>query len=255
MVGMGLVIGLLIGLTGIGGGSLATPMLILSGMSPATAVGTSLAFSFVTKLSGSVSFVRRKLVHFEIARDLSIGCLPGTLVGAFVIRYLGLRRPETLDAFMTRAIGTVLIVVAVLMLLRLLPGRVRPKLVDRTMPVASWQRSLAIAAVGFGVGMVVTITSIGSAAALIPVMVLFYRLDSGTLVGTNVFMGTIMAGIAMIPHAGLGHLDWMGALGLACGSVPGVWLTSRWHGHIPRQIPEGIIAVALLAMGLRIVSQ
>jgi uncharacterized membrane protein YfcA len=122
------------------------------------------------------------------------------------------------------------------------------------MPIASWQRSLVIATVGFGVGAVVTITSIGSAAALIPAMVLFYRLDSGTLVGTNVFMGTIMACIAAIPHIGLGHVDWMGALGLACGSVPGVWLTSRWHGHIPRHIPEGIIAVALLAMGIRIVT-
>jgi uncharacterized membrane protein YfcA len=253
MVGIGLVVGLLIGLTGIGGGSLATPMLILSGISPATAVGTSLTFSFVTKLSGSISFVRRRLVHFEIVRDLSLGCLPGTLTGAFVIRYLGLRRPETLDAFMLNAIGTVLIVVALVMLLRLLPGRVRPRLVDRTFPVASWQRSLVIALVGFAVGVVVTITSIGSAAALIPAMVLFYRLDSGTLVGTNVFMGTIMAGIAAIPHAGLGHVDWMSVLGLVIGSVPGVWITSRWHGHIPRHIPEGIIAVALLAMGVRIV--
>lgn len=253
MVGIGLVVGLLIGLTGIGGGSLTTPMLILSGLSPATAVGTSLAFAFVTKLSGSISFVQRKLVHFEIVRDLSIGCLPGTLTGAFVIRYLGLRRPETLDLFMMRAIGTVLIVVALLMLLRLLPVHVRPKLVDRTLPFASWQRSLVIAAVGYAVGAIVTITSIGSAAALIPAMVLFYRLDSGTLVGTNVFMGTIMAFIAAIPHAGLGHVDWSGALGLACGSVPGVWITSRWHGHIPRSIPEGIIAVALLAMGVRIV--
>lgn len=253
MVGIGLVIGLLIGLTGIGGGSLATPILILSGMPPATAVGTSLSFAFLTKFSGSVSFVRRKLVHFEIVRDLSIGCLPGTLTGAFVIRYLGLRRPEMLDAFMMRAIGVVLIVVAMVMLLRLLPGWARPKLVDRTLPFASWQRSLVIALVGFVVGLVVTITSIGSAAALIPAMVLFYRLDSGTLVGTNVFMGALMALIAAIPHAGLGHVDWMGVLGLACGSVPGIWITSRWHGHIPRQIPEGIIAVALLAMGVRIV--
>jgi len=254
MVGIGLLVGLMIGLTGIGGGSLTTPMLILSGMSPATAVGTSLAFSFVTKLSGSISFVRRKLVHFEIVRDLSIGCLPGTLAGAFVIRYLGLRRPETLDAFMMRAIGVVLIVVGAVMLLRLLPMRMRPRVVDRTLPFASWQRSLVIAAVGFGVGVIVTITSIGSAAALIPAMVLFYRLDSGTLVGTNVFMGAIMAFIAAIPHAGLGHVDWMGAFGLACGSVPGVWVTSRWHGRIPRQIPEGIIAAALLAMGLRILA-
>ena len=254
MVGIGLVVGLLIGLTGIGGDSLLTPMLILSGMPPGHAVGTSLLFSFLTKFSGSISFVRRGLVHFEIVRDLSIGCLPGTLAGAFVIRYLGLRQPQMLDAFMMRAIGGVLIVVGLVMLLRLLPIQVRPKLVDRTLPFASWQRSAVIALVGFGVGLIVTVTSIGSAAALIPAMVLFYRLDSGTLVGTNVFMGAIMAAIAAIPHAGLGHVDWQGSIALACGSIPGVWVTSRWHGRIPRYIPEAIIGTALLAMGARIVT-
>ncbi len=253
MAGIGIVVGLLIGLTGIGGGSLLTPLLILSGMSPAHAVGTSLAFAFLTKFSGSISFVRRGLVHFEIVRDLSLGCLPGTLAGAFVIRYLSLRRPQLLDEIMLRAIGVVLIVVGAVMLLRLLPLHLRPRVVDRTLPVTSWQRSAVIAAVGFVVGVVVTVTSIGSAAALIPAMVLFYRLDSGTLVGTNVFMGTIMALIAAVPHAGLGHVDWSGVLALACGSVPAVWLTSRWHGRIPRHIPEGVIGLALLVMGLKIV--
>lgn len=253
MLGIGIVVGLLIGLTGIGGGSVLTPLLILSGIPPGTAVGTSLVFSFLTKLSGSVSFFRRGLVHTEIARDLSIGCLPGTLLGAFVIRYLGIRRPEMMDQFMLRSIGLALIVVALIMLLRLLPGHLRPRLVDRTLPFRSWQRRVVIVLTGFVVGMIVTITSIGSAAALIPAMVLFYRLDSGTLVGTNVFMGMLMAAVAALPHAGLGHVEWQGVLALVAGSVPAVWVTSRWHGRIPRHIPEGIIALALLAMGIRIV--
>lgn len=255
MLGIGLLVGLLIGLTGIGGGSLLTPILILSGMPPAHAVGTSLAFAFLTKLSGSVSFVRQKLVHFEIVRDLSIGCLPGSLAGAFVIRYLGLRRPQVLDELMLRAIGAALVAVALIMLLRLLPGGLRPKAVDRRLPFASRQRTAVIVLTGFFVGALVTVTSIGSAAALIPAMVLFYRLDSGTLVGTNVFMGTLLAAIAAIPHAGLGHVDAFGVLALVCGSVPGVWITSRWHGHIPRYIPEGIIGMALLAMGIKILTQ
>jgi hypothetical protein len=253
LVLIGLLIGSLIGLTGLGSGSLLTPLLILlGGMSPGTAVGTSLSFSFVTKLYGSWRFWRRGLVHMDIVRDLSIGGLPGALAGAFVIRYLGIRQPQVLDVFLLRAIGSVLIVVSLIMLARLLPIHLRPATVDRELPFTHGQRRLLIILVGFVVGAVVTITSIGSGAALIPAMVLFYRLDSGVLVGTNIFMGTFIAAVAAIPHAGLGHVEWGGVLALVCGSIPGMWFTSRLHGRIHRAIPEGIIALALLGMGVGI---
>jgi uncharacterized membrane protein YfcA len=253
MAEIGIVVGLLIGLTGIGSGSLLTPMLILiGGMSPATAVGNSLAFSFVTKLYGSWHFYRRGLVQMDIVRDLSLGAIPGALIGAFVIRYLGLRRPEIMNSFLLQAIGIVLILVSLIMLARLLP-------LARGSATLHWQpvlpprlRSLIIAMVGFGVGVSVSLTSIGSGAALIPAMVLFYRLDSGTLVGTNVLMGMILAAVAGLPHVGLGDVDWKAVGALLCGGVPALWLSSQLHGRVVRQIPEGIIAAALMAMGIRI---
>jgi hypothetical protein len=106
--------------------------------------------------------------------------------------------------------------------------------------------------VGFGTGLSVTVTSIGSGAALIPAMVLFYRLDSGLLVGTNVAMGAILAAIASISHMGLGNVDWTSVGLLLCGSIPGIWLGSQIHGRFHRAIPEGGIALALLVMGVRI---
>jgi len=254
MVAIGMFIGLLIGLTGLGSGSLLTPLLILAGgLSPATAVGTSLAFSFASKFYGSWNFYRRSMVQMDIVRDLSLGGLPGALAGAFFIRYLGLRQPDAMDAILFRAIGLALIVVSLIMLARLLPLAARPAALDRELPVSHGWRRVCIILAGFGVGASVTITSIGSGAALIPAMILFYRLDSGTLVGTNVFMGTILAGLAGISHFGLGHVDWRAVLGLLCGSVPALWYASRLHGRIPRQIPEGIIAAALMAMGVRII--
>ncbi len=254
MIEIGIVVGLLIGLTGIGSGSLLTPMLIiLGGMSPAMAVGTSLAFSFTTKLFGSWNFYRRGLLQMEIVRDLSLGGLPGVLTGAFIIRYLGVRRPEMMNAFLLRTIGVVLIIVSVLMVVRMLPLAFRPRAVDRPLPFSEATRRVFIILVGFGVGASVTLTSIGSGAALIPAMVLFYRLDSGTLVGTNVFMGTILAAIAGIPHVGLGNVDWRAVGALLCGSIPSLWLASQLHGRILRQIPEGIIAAALMGMGVRII--
>jgi uncharacterized membrane protein YfcA len=254
MIQLGMVIGLLVGLTGMGSGSLLTPLLILlGGMLPATAVGTSLAFSFTTKLYGSWTFYRRGQVKMEIVRALSLGGLPGVLFGAFVIRYLGVRRPEVMNVFLLRAIGLVLIIVSVLMIARLLPLTLRPAVADEPLPLTSRQRRMVIVLIGFVAGASVTVTSIGSGAALIPAMILFYRLDSGTLVGTNMFLGTILAAVAGIPHADLGNVEWKGVAGLLCGSVPALWLASQLHGRVPRQIPEGIIAAALMAMGVHII--
>jgi uncharacterized membrane protein YfcA len=153
---------------------------------------------------------------------------------------------------MLRSIGGVLVVVGLIMLARLLPVTLRPALADRTLPLTSAQRRVIVILVGLGVGAVVTVTSIGSGAALIPAMILFYRLDSGTLVGTNVFVGTVLAAVAALPHIGLGHVNWLAVVALACGSLPAMWIATRWHGHIPRHIPEGIIAIALVAMGVGI---
>ena len=253
LLAIGALVGLLIGISGIGSGSVLTPLLILlGGMSPTTAVGTSLLFSFVTKLFASWTFLRRGMVDFHIVRHLSFGAVPGTLFGASLIRYLGVRRPDVLDTFVLRAIGTVLILVALIMFLRLLPGHVRPSAVDRTLPFSPAVRRVLIVLIGFAVGVAFSVTSIGSAALVIPAMVLFYRVDAGTLVGTNVFAATFLALIALIPHAGLGHVEWKGVLALICGSLPAVWLTSRLHGRVPRHIPEGIIALALLVMGLAV---
>jgi uncharacterized membrane protein YfcA len=253
MVQIGLVIGFLIGLTGLGSGSLLTPLLILiGGLSPGTAVGTSLVFSFLTKCYGSWSFFHRKMVEMEIVRDLSIGGLPGALAGAFFIRYLGIRKPGTMDVVLMRAIGVALIFVALIMVARMLPQALRPMAADRELPLSRRMKRALVVLVGFGVGAAVTVTSVGSGAALIPAMILFYRLDSGTLVGTNVFMGTILAAIASISHLGLGHVNWTAVLGLLCGSVPALWFATRLHGRIPRQVPEGLIAAALLGMGAHI---
>jgi uncharacterized membrane protein YfcA len=253
MLQIGIGVGFLIGLTGMGSGSLLTPLLILvGGLSPATAVGTSLVFSVLTKTWGSVDFYRRKMVQMEIVRDLSLGGLPGVLAGAFLIRYLGVRKPGEMDLLLMRAIGIALILVALIMVLRMLPEAMRPSAANRDLPIPPrWRRPL-IVLIGFGVGGAVAVTSVGSGAALIPAMVLFYRLESGTLVGTNVFMGTILSGLASISHVGLGHVSWPSVFALLCGSLPALWFATRLHGRIPRQIPEGIIAAALLGMGVHI---
>lgn len=254
MLVIGMAVGLLVGLTGVGSGSLLTPMLILfSGMSPASAVGTSLWFSFLSKFYGGWSFYRRGLVKMEVVRDLSWGSLPGALVGAFLVRYLGVRRPETMNAFLLHAIGLALIAVSVLIIVRMFPHPFRAH-VDRPLNVNGWHRRWFIFLIGFGVGMSMALTSIGGGAALIPAIILFHRLEPGAVVGSSMFLGAILALIAGIPHAGLGDVNWHALAGLLCGSVPMIWLSGHLHSWIPRRLAESIVAGALAIMGLHIVA-
>jgi uncharacterized membrane protein YfcA len=199
-----------------------------------------------------VNFFRRRLVHIEIVQDLSLGGFPGVLVGAFVVRYLGVRKPDVMDSFLLHSIGLALILVAVIMMARLLPERHRPQIVDRELQLHPHLRRAVVILSGFVVGAFVSVTSIGAGAALVPVMVLCYRLEIGTLVGSNVFASAVLATVAAIPHIGLGHVSWPAVAALLAGSLPAMWIASHLHGRIPRHIPEGIIAAALLGMGVRI---
>ena len=252
-IAIGAGVGFLIGLTGLGGGSVLTPLLILgAGFSPGTAVGTSLVFSCLTKCGGSIQFIRRGLVEFGIVQDLSLGGLPGAAAGAFVIRYLGVRRPESMDSILLRSIGLALIFVAFILLVRMLPEKHRPGIVDRELRLHPRLRRAAVVVSGFIVGIFVSVTSIGAGAALMPVMVLCYRVEIGTLVGSNVFASAVLAAVAALPHAGLGHISWHAVAFLLTGSLPGMWAASHLHGRIPGRISEGILAAVLLGMGLRI---
>lgn len=125
---------------------------------------------------------------------------------------------------------------------------------DRPLPFTDRQRRVLIWLCGFAVGLSVAVTSIGSGAALVPAMVLFYRMEPGTLVGTNVFLGALLAAVAALPHAGLGNVDWRAVVGLLCGSIPMIWIASHFHGWVPRRIAESIIAGALMIMGLHIMA-
>jgi uncharacterized protein len=254
MVALGLGVGLLIGLTGLGAGSLLTPLLILlAGMSPAIAVGTSLAFSVVTRIYGSWTFYRRGLVNLKIVRELSWGGVAGAVAGGLVIRYLSRQDPHLLEALLLRAIGIVLILISLVMVLKLLPlGERRARLNPIPRLAESHRRGL-VTLVAFAIGAELTLTSIGAGAALVPVMSILYKLDMGTLVGTNLVVGMLLAAFSLAPRLGLGAVDWWSVAALACGSIPALWFSSRLHGRIPRYVPEGMIATALFGLGLRII--
>ncbi len=249
---MGVGVGILLGLTGIGSGSVLTPLLILfGGLPPATAVGTSLVFASATKVAGSWRFYRRGLVHLPIIRRLLVGALPGLLLGTALVLRLRGSSPRLENVFLLRAIGVALVCVFLLMTARLLPLRAGQNLVERVMRFGRRHDRILVFFTGFAVGLAVTLTSIGAGAALIPVLYLVYRLDAGTLVGTSIFLGTVLSAAGALLHAGTGDVDLRVTGVLLLGSLPAIWLASHVHGRLPREVSEAIIAAALLALGIR----
>ncbi len=243
---IGLAVGLLLGLTGIGSGSVLTPLLILvGGLAPAKAVGTSLAFAFATKIVASISFYRRGLVDFPIFKKLAPGAATGLVLGFFALRNLGGRSPQIENAFLQRAIGVALLAVFALMAARLFPNSTGHALAGRMLSFAQRHEGTLAFAAG-------TLTSIGAGAALIPMLYLLYRPDSGRLVGTSIFCGTILSAAAGLLHAGQGDVNVRVVAALLLGSLPAIWLASHLHGRLPRLVSEGIIATAMLILGMRL---
>jgi uncharacterized protein len=252
MVGFGALVGLVIGLTGEGSGSLLTPLLImLIGVPPAQAVGTSLAFGFATKLYGTGTFLRRGLVRLDLVKTLASGGALGALSGGFIIHYISLHNPRVLDVFLLRAIGSILIIVALLLLLKLLPYKYRLG-IERPASFAGRKFHLLLPFMGFLIGATVSTTSIGSGALVVALLVILFPIDSGSLVGTSVVTGMILIAVSSLPYAAMANINWPMLVPLLCGSLPAIHYASRLHGRLPKMVPEGIIATALMAIGIRI---
>ena len=252
ILAMGFGTGILLGLTGIGSGSVLTPLLILfGGLPPATAVGTSLVFAFATKVAGSWSFCRRSLVDMPAIRRLLAGALPGLLLGIGLVLRLRGTSPNFENLFLMRAIGIALTGVSVLMVARFLPSTEGHPLVQRLTAFCARHERALVLFTGFAVALAVILTSIGAGAALVPALYLISRRESGSLVGTSILFGAILSAAGGLIHAGNGDVDLRVVGVLLVGSLPGIWLASHVHGRLPRIVTEGIIAVALLALGLR----
>jgi uncharacterized membrane protein YfcA len=240
----GLFIGFLVGLTGIGGGALMTPFLILVlGVRPVIAVGTDLAYGAVTKLAGAVIHWRQGTVDVRLVRRLATASVPAGLVAVAVTH----RLPSgDLDEVVQQMLGVVLVLVSGLMLARMVTG-------DKDRVPERWRARLQGAGtyvVGGVVGALVGFTSVGSGSLIVPFLVAVYPLNTARVVGTDVFHAAILVSAAAIGHAQGGFVDWSLAAGLLVGSIPGVaagsWMAPRFP---PRALRTGL-AVLLLFTGI-----
>lgn len=251
---IGLIVGFLIGLTGMGGGALMTPLLLWTGwVAPTVAVGTDLVWNALTKTVGAAVHYRHKNVNLRLVWRLASGSIPGALFGLYLLSLLKKTAGVAyIDHLIVRLLGGTLILVATLILFK---GYIRswlPAVAARTAShdnLKGWQVPL----LGFVVGVLVSFTSVGSGSLIVTTLLLLFpgeRLNQ--LVGSDVFHGVLLVGVAALGHWHLGDVNLSLVSGLLLGSVPGVWLGSLIASRIPEGSLRPAVAILLFVTGVKL---
>jgi len=248
----GLLVGLVVGLTGVGGGALMTPVLVLLfGVAPHMAVGTDLLNASITKMFGTAVHARRHTVDWQVVRRLALGSLPGALL---TLVWMGTTRSVPLkDSFITAAVGWALLITAAGMLLRArFQGVGRQLRLGQPQRFKRAQLALTVLA-GVTLGVLVTLTSIGAGALSTVALVYLYplRMDSNKLVGTDLAHAIPLALLAGLGHLRIGNVDYGLLVNLLLGSVPGVLLGSVISSRAPQAFLRVAIALVLGAVAIR----
>jgi hypothetical protein len=248
---LGLVIGFMVGLTGMGGGALMTPALILLRLArPSLAVGTDLVWNALTKAVGSVVHIRQHTVDNSIVKRLAMGSIPGALAGIGLLAILRRRGVQHEDKLVVVVLGAALICVALGLYIRTVLGSHLPSPIQERMLRGSWWLT---SVVGLVVGFLVSITSVGSGTLIIASLVFLYPATPlKKLVGSDIFHALFLVGVSAIGHAGLGTIKYKLLAGLLVGSVPGVWIGSKASARFPEAVLRPILATILLYLGLKL---
>jgi uncharacterized protein len=241
IVVFGLGIGLLVGMTGMGGGSLMTPLLILVfGTSPVTAVGSDIAYSAITKTVGGWRHWRLRTVKLGLALWLAVGSVPAAIAGVWMIEVLHDHYGNSLDSFVLTALSIALLLVGTLVLVRSL---FIPRLVNGERESFELVRGHKVAAVVIGAttGFVIGLTSAGSGTVIAMFLIVLYRMAPRQVVGTDVFHAAILLWAAGIAHWVGGNVDFGLVGNILVGSIPGIWIGS----HLTVKLPTGFLRTAL----------
>ncbi|QNA90152.1 sulfite exporter TauE/SafE family protein [Massilia sp. Dwa41.01b] len=251
-IAAGFAVGLLVGMTGVGGGSLMTPLLtLLFGVSPTVAVGTDLAFASITKSAGTVTHRFNRTVNWAIVRRLCLGALPAALVATLLLSRYGTVQAEIGQLIRYSIAVSVMLTVVALLFRRRMVAWVNAQ------PGRQLQgRALHLATIGAGalLGTLVTISSIGAGAVGATLLVLLYpKLTPAEVAGTDIAYAVPLTAIAAFGHWWLGSIDWMLLLTLLIGSLPGITLGSMLARKVPERFLRALLALTLTGVAFKLV--
>jgi uncharacterized membrane protein YfcA len=255
VVAFGFGVGILIGLTGIGGGSLMTPLLVLfAGVSPVVAIGTDLAYGAVTKTLGGWRHLRKGTVDLGVSKWLAVGSVPGALVGVWLLDRLHAAYGKSFEPTLLMAIAIALLIVALTILGRVL---FMPALVARERHTIEQTRRTKVTAVSIGavLGLILGVTSVGSGALIGLALILVFKLTPHRVVGTDVFHAAILLWAAGLAHIVSGNVDFVLMGTILVGSLPGVLVGTQLVTRVPAAGLRPVLGCVLLASALGVLSK
>jgi hypothetical protein len=255
IVVFGFGIGLLIGMTGMGGGSLMTPLLILVfGIQPVTAVGTDIFYGAVTKTAGAWRHLKHHTVHRGIALWLAVGSVPMALAGVWLIEVLQHRYGEDeVNKVVLGMVASALLVVGIATLIRALFLR---DVIPERYAMHLYRRHIAAAIVtGALTGFVIGLTSAGSGTLIALVLIAVFRLTPQRVVGTDVFHAAVLLWAAGLAHWVGGNVDLGLAANILVGSIPGVLIGSQLAVKVPTGLLRNALGLVLVASAITLIAK
>jgi uncharacterized protein len=253
----GFFVGLVVGLTGVGGGSLMTPLLIFGfGIKPYMAIGTDLLFAAATKFGGSLGLARARAIDWPVVALLSAGSIPAALVTIFILHRIGPANPAV-QSLMTTTLGAALILTAAATLYKAIKGKSTPRRLDAAQLAQAIRPRHWIQPVLFGaaIGALVSLTSVGAGAIGVTVlMLLFPALPLPRIIAADIAYAVPLTLVAGLGHASIGSVDWTLLATLLAGSLPGIWLGSRLVRSAPDRLIRSLLSLLLAYAGVRLIA-
>jgi len=248
----GFLVGLIVGVTGVGGGSLMTPLLVLFfGISPATAVGTDLLYASLTKSLGGWVHGRRGTVDWKVVGLLGTGSLPAAVITVTLLKYLELDE-KALHGLVTSVLSVALLLTAAALLLKTQIRKIARRKDGTVYEIHHRYLPAATIATGVAVGVLVTISSVGAGVlGTVALLFLYPRMPAVKVVGTDIVHAVPLTAVAGMGHMALGTVDLVLLGGLLLGSLPGIYIGSHLSARVPERILRPMLATMLLIIGAR----
>ncbi len=253
----GFFVGFVVGLTGVGGGSLMTPILIFFfNIKPHLAIGTDLLFAAFTKMGGSVKLAQARVIDWGVVGLMAAGSIPASLITLYVLDQAGATNPVVQKA-MTTMLGVALLLTAGATLYKAVLGKavardIHPDNIKAATKPKHWSLPVLF---GVLIGALVTLTSVGAGAIGVTVLLLLYpALPLQRIVAADIAHAVPLTLVAGLGHASIGSVDWSLLTLLLAGSLPGIWIGSHLMMKTPDRLIRGVLAVLLALAGLKLMA-
>lgn len=254
-IAAGALVGFCVGLTGVGGGSLMTPLLLLMGVPVQTAIGTDLFYASITKTGGGLVHIKKRNVEWKVIGLLAMGSIPASLLTVWMLT-TWFHGSNDYKSLLTVSLGVMLSITGLSLLFR----RQLQRLHDaspRSNALREWlneHQSGATFAMGLALGLLVTLSSVGAGAFGVVILIaLFPTLGTFRIVGTDVTHAVVLTLIAGLGHLKLGHVDWHLLGWLVTGSLPAIYIGTHLSERAPERTLQMLLGSTLLLLSVKFV--